>query len=57
MYFVAKLYRTMNPSIVETFDDKEHAMQYAKIMTESGKGAYVVLQPVEEYTLPTPILK
>lgn len=57
MYYVAKLYTHVNPSIVEKFDNKEHAIQYAKVMTESGKGAYIVLSPIEEYTPPTPILK
>lgn len=57
MYFVAKLYKVMPPSIVECFDNKEHAMAYAKIMTESGKGAYIVLEPIQEYTPPTPILE
>jgi hypothetical protein len=57
MYFVAKLYSHCTPSIVERFENKEHAIQYAKIMTESGKGAYIVLTPIEEYTPPTPILK
>ena len=57
MYFVAKLYNHIAPAIIEKFNNKEHAIQYAKIMTESGKGAYVVLAPIEEYTPPTPILK
>ena len=57
MYYVAKLYNCINPSIVEKFDNKEHAIQYAKVMTESGKGACIVLSPIEEYTPPTPILK
>lgn len=57
MYYVAKLYTHVNPSIVEKFNNKEHAIQYAKVMTESGKGAYIVLSPIQEYTPPTPILK
>lgn len=57
MYFVAKLYEHINPSIVEKFNNKEHAIQYAKVMTESGKGAYVVLEPIQGYTPATPILK
>lgn len=57
MYYVAKLYTHVNPSIVERFDNKEHAIAYAKVMTESGKGAYIVLEPIREYTPPTPILK
>ena len=57
MYYVAKLYTYSTPSIVEKFDNKEHAIRYAKVMTESGKGAYIVLEPIQEYTPPTPILK
>lgn len=57
MYYVAKLYTHVNPSIVERFDNKEHAIAYAKVMTESGKGAYIVLEPIHDYIPPTPILK
>lgn len=57
MYYVTRIYTHANPSIVETFDNKEHAIQYAKVMTESGKGVYVVLTTIEEYTPPTPIVK
>lgn len=57
MYYVAKTYSHIPPAILEKFDNKEHAIQYAKVMTESGKGAYIVLEPTPEYTPPKPILK
>ena len=47
MYYVAKLYNTMNPSIVESFNDEELAHSYAKVMNAAGKGKYIVLKPVE----------
>jgi hypothetical protein len=57
MYYVAKLYTHVNPSIIMDFPTKELAMQYAELMTKAGKGAYIVLEPIHEYTPPTPILK
>ena len=57
MYYVAKLYTHVNPSIIMDFSTKELAMQYAEVMTKAGKGAYIVLEPIPEYTPPTPILK
>lgn len=57
MYYVAKLYIHMNPPIVEKFDNKEHAIQYAEIMNASGKGTYIVLEPIPAYEDSTPILK
>lgn len=46
MFYVAKLYNSMNPSIIMTFDKEEHATQYAELMTKAGKGTYIVLMPV-----------
>lgn len=57
MYYVAKIYNSMNPSIIMDFEEEEHAKQYAELMTKAGKGAYIVLEPIQEYTPPTPILK
>lgn len=57
MFYVAKLYTHLNPSIIMDFPTKELAMQYAELMTKAGKGAYIVLEPIREYTPPTPILK
>lgn len=57
MYYVARLYTQINPSIIMDFSTKELAMQYVELMTKAGKGAYVVLEPIHEYTPPTPILK
>ena len=42
MFYVAKLYNSMNPSIIMTFDKEEHAKQYAELMTKAGKGTYIV---------------
>lgn len=57
MYYVARLYTHVNPSIIMDFPTKELAIQYAELMTKAGKGAYIVLEPIREYTPPTPILK
>ena len=57
MYFVAKLYSHIAPAIIESFDNKAHAMAYAEVMTKSGKGTYIVLEPIPEYVPPKPILK
>lgn len=57
MFYVAKLYTHVNTSIIMDFPTKELAMQYAELMTKAGKGAYIVLEPIQEYTPPTPILK
>lgn len=57
MYYVARLYNHVNPSIIMDFPTKELAIQYAKLMTKAGKGAYIVLALIQEYTPPTPILK
>ena len=47
MYYVAKVYETLRPSIIESFDDEELAHAYAKVMNAAGKGKYIVLKPVE----------
>lgn len=46
MYYVAKIYNSVNPSIIMNFDKEEHATQYAELMTKAGKGTYIVLMPV-----------
>ena len=46
MFYVAKVYETLRPSIVESFDNEKLAQQYAEIMTVAGKGTYIVLMPV-----------
>ena len=48
MYYVAKLYQSLNPTIVETFEDKELASQYANIMNQAKKGNYIVLKESED---------
>lgn len=46
MYYVAKLYSSMNPSIIMNFNEEEHAKQYAELMTKAGKGNYIVLKTI-----------
>lgn len=48
MYYVAKVYTSVNPSIIMNFNEEEHAKQYAELMTKAGKGTYIVLMPVPE---------
>lgn len=48
LFYVAKVYGNINPSIVESFIEKEDALEYAKIMNRAGKGTYVVLRIEEE---------
>lgn len=48
MYYVAKLYNTMSPSFVMVFDKKEHALQYAELMTKASKGQYIVLAEIKD---------
>ena len=46
MYYVAKLFKSISPSIVEQFENIEDAADYAAIMNRSGKGNYIVLRPL-----------
>lgn len=46
MYYVAKLYKSSTPLIVEQFENLEDAADYAAIMNRSGKGNYTVLRPL-----------
>lgn len=48
MYYVAKIYNSINPSIIMDFKEEKHAKQYAELMTKAGKGTYIVLMPVPE---------
>lgn len=43
MYYVAKVYKTMLPTIVESFENRNHAEMMCMIMNKSGKGPHVVL--------------
>lgn len=45
-YYVAKTYKTINPTIVESFESLELAKQYAEIMSNAGKGEYIVLTAI-----------
>lgn len=46
MYYVAKLYKSSTPLIVEQFENLEDAVDYTTIMKRSGKGNYDVLRPL-----------
>lgn len=46
MYYVAKIYNSLNPSIIMDFKEEEHAKQYAELMTKAGKGIYIVLKAI-----------
>lgn len=43
MYYVARTYQSMNPTIIMEFQTKEHAVQYVELMHKAGKGKYIVL--------------
>ena len=51
MYYVAKIYNSLNPSIIMNFDKEEHAKQYADLMTKAGKGTYIVLKQYKIFML------
>ena len=44
MYYVAKLYRSLDPVIIEKFEDKQLAFDYINIMSKANKGQYIVLE-------------
>ena len=46
MYYVAKLYTHVNPSIIIDFPTEELAKQYVELMTKAGKGNYIVLKTI-----------
>lgn len=46
MFYVAKLYNSINPSIIMDFQNEEHAKQYAELMSKAGKGKYIVLKQI-----------
>lgn len=46
MYYVAKLYKSSKPLIVEQFENLKDAVDYTTIMKRSGKGNYTVLRPL-----------
>lgn len=43
MYYVAKMYETLTPTIVEQFTDEERAQRFADIMNAEKGDKYVVL--------------
>lgn len=46
MFYVARLYNHVNPSIIMDFSTEELAKQYVELMTKAGKGNYVVLKQI-----------
>lgn len=46
MYYVARLYNHVNPSIIMDFPTEELAKQYVELMTKAGKGTYIVLKTI-----------
>ena len=46
MFYVAKIYSHINPSIIMNFDKEEHVKQYAELMTKAGKDNYIVLKSI-----------
>ena len=46
MYYVAKVYKHMQPSIVECFQNEEHAKTFAKVMSEAKNEPYIVLTTI-----------
>lgn len=46
MFYVAKLYKYSNPSIVEQFENEEHAKTFAKVMSEAKNERYIVLKAI-----------
>lgn len=49
MYYVAKTYEHVSPSIVEEFQSYEDAAIYVALMHKNGKGKYVILTMCEEF--------
>lgn len=47
MYYVAKTYEHVSPSIVEEFQSYEDAAIYVALMHKNGKGKYIVLTMCE----------
>lgn len=46
MFYVAKLYKHMMPSIVEVLTDETRAKTLAKILSEEKNEQYVVLKAI-----------
>jgi hypothetical protein len=47
MYYVAKTYNHLPPAIVESFEDKAHAIAYANVMNAADKGTFIVLENIK----------
>lgn len=46
MYYVARVYKHLMPSVVEYFENEEHAKAFAKVMSEAKNEPYVVLKVI-----------
>lgn len=46
-YYVARIYTHINPSIIEVFDNEQIAKEWASLMTQAGKGTYIVLTSLD----------
>ena len=57
MYYVAKTYEHVSPSIVEEFQSYEDAAIYVALMHKNGKGKYIILNVCGESMLSTETVK
>ena len=48
MFYVAKMYKSTNLLIVESFENPEDAASFAEILTRTGKGEHCVLQLLQK---------
>lgn len=46
-YAVLRLYKTFEPSLLETFENEKDAMDYARILNNKGEYQHVVFKAVE----------
>lgn len=49
MYYVAKTYEHVSPSIVEEFQSYEDAANYVALMHKNDKGKYILLTTCVEF--------
>lgn len=49
MYYVAKTYKHVSPSIVEEFQWYQDAAIYVALMNKNHKGKYIILTVCEEF--------
>lgn len=46
IFYIARLYEYMKPSIIECLTDESRAKMLAKILSEEKKEQYIVLKPI-----------